>query len=464
MSPAHFARRAEKLQPSSIRKMMIIAKRLISEGRTVFELNIGQPDVPCIPVFLDAIAARGREGRLNYAPFIGENCLRQAYARYLNDHFDRRGAQHLVVDSENVLVTCGASHALTSTFLSICDPGDEILCVEPFFPPYTGFLGIADGVLRSIPTYAEQGFALPTIEEMERYITPKTRALLFTSPSNPSGKILSPQEVTRLARLALKFDIFLIADEVYREMVLGDREAFSILQVDLEPAEMERLKHRIIVIDSASKAFSLCGARIGFVISRPEIIQKISLVNAHTVACVSDILQHGVAVAYEHVIKNPSFFTELRRTYRERLEAAMEAIHKYLPWAIVPRPDGAFYVMIQFPEIEDITEYCLFMLEKFNVDNETVAVTPAASFYLSPGRGRNEMRLALVVSPEKIKRSIFIMAEAYKAYKAYLKEQGKDIVAQNSRRLSNNDRGYINQENPSDCTGCAGYSVEAIVE
>ncbi|MFZ2956362.1 MAG: aminotransferase class I/II-fold pyridoxal phosphate-dependent enzyme [Candidatus Ozemobacteraceae bacterium] len=439
MSPAHFARRVDDLQPSSIRKMMMIAKRLISEGKTVYELNIGQPDIPCIPVFPEALAVRGRDRQINYSAYVGETFLRETYARYLNHHFDQRGVQHLIVDTDNVLVTCGASHALTNTFLAICDPGDEVLCIEPFFPPYSGFLAIADGVLRTIPTYAEQGFALPSLEEMERYVTPKTRAILFNSPSNPSGKIFSREEITRLARLALKFDIFLIADEVYREMVLGDREAFSILQVELEPAEMERLKHRVIVIDSASKSFSLCGARIGFVISRPEIIQKVALVNAHTVACVSDILQYGVAVAYDHVFANPSYFTEMRKTYRDRLEAAMEAVHEYLPWALVPKPDGAFYVMIQYPEFDDITDYCMFMLEKFNLGNETVAVTPAASFYQSPGRGRNEMRLALVVSPEKIRRSIYIMSEAYKAYKVYLENQGKPALSQGGHRLSGRD-------------------------
>ena len=433
MSPAHFARRVDHLQPSSIRKMMMIARRLIGEGKTVFELNIGQPDFPCIPAFTEAMRDVTRSGTVTYSPFVGEARLREAFAGYINDQFDRRGVSHLIVDPENILVTVGASHALTNVFLSLVDPGDEILAIEPFFPPYVGFLGVAGGVLRTVPTYAEQDFVLPPMEELERYITTRTRAILFNSPNNPSGKIFTGEEVTRLARLALKYDLFLIADEVYREMVLGKREMFSILQVDLPPAEMERLKQRMIIVDSASKSFSLCGARIGFVISRPEIIEKVAMVNAHTVACVSDIMQLAMAKAYEQVRGNPSYFAELRNTYAARLDAAMEAIAEHMPWAVAPRPDGAFYLMIQFPELEDVTEFSLFMLEKFNVDNETVAVTPAASFYQSPGRGRNEVRLALVVDPDKIRRSIQIMGKAYTAYKAHLEAEGRPIVVAANR-------------------------------
>ena len=428
MNQSRFAQRVDNMVPSSIRQMMAIAKRLISEGKTVYELNIGQPDVACISVFPEAISAKAREGHLNYSPFIGETYLRQTYARYLNHHFDGRKVNHLVVDTENVLVTVGASHALTNTFLAICNPGDEILVIEPFFSPYVGFLAVSGGVMRSVPTFAEQNFVLPSAEEIEKRITPRTKAILFNSPNNPSGKILTRDEVTCLARVALKHDLFLIADEVYREMVLGDQENFSVLQLELEPEEMERIKQHIIMIDSASKTFALCGARIGFIVARPEIIEKISRVTAHTVASVSDLLQYGVAAAYDYAFSHPEFFQELRRTYRDRLEAAMDAIQSYMPHVIAPRPDGAFYLMIQFPEIEDIKDYCHFMLERFNLANETVCVTPASSFYLTPGRGRNEIRLALVVEPEKIRRSILIMSEAYKAYQLYRSNKSRPLL------------------------------------
>lgn len=415
-----FADRLKHLTPSPIRQMMAIAKELVAEGKTVYELNIGQPDIKCIPDFAEAINQKASSGQINYAPFIGEKYLRETFARYLNHYFDRRRVSHLVVDTENVLVTVGASHALSNTFLAICNPGDEILAIEPFFSPYHGFLSVAGGVLKTVPTKAEDGFALPSEEEIEKYITPKTKAILFNSPNNPSGKIFSKEEVERLARVALKNDLFIIGDEVYREMILGKDEAFSLLQVNFDDEDTnEKYKNLLIVVDSASKSFSLCGVRIGFAVAKPDLVKKISLVNAHTVACVSDLLQYGVASAYDAVLSQPDYLESLRETYRTRLDATMEAIKEFLPSVVAPRPDGAFYLMIKFPELEDVTEFCHFMLEKFNLGGETVAVTPAHAFYQNPDLGKNEIRVALVVSPEKMRRSIKIISEALKAYKIY---------------------------------------------
>ena len=195
MLEERYANRVKYLSPSPIRKMMAIAKQLVLEGKTVYELNIGQPDIECIPEFIERVQEKAATGQINYAPFVGEKYLRETYARYLNDYFDRRRASHLVVDTENVLVTAGATHALSNTFLAICEPGDEILCIEPYFTPYTGFLAVSGGILKSVPTNAEDGFALPSAEEIEKHITPKTRAILFNSPNNPSGKIFTPAEV-----------------------------------------------------------------------------------------------------------------------------------------------------------------------------------------------------------------------------------------------------------------------------
>ncbi|MBI3038107.1 aminotransferase class I/II-fold pyridoxal phosphate-dependent enzyme, partial [bacterium] len=371
------AQRTGDLHPSSIRRMMGISKRLIMEGKTVYELNIGQPDIPCIPIFSEAISSKVREGHLNYSPYIGETYLRETFSRYLNRYFDRQGTSHLVTDTNNVLVTCGASHALAITFMALCDPGDEILCVEPFFEPYKGLLAVSGGILKPIPTSAESGFALPSSEEIEKLITSKTKGILYNSPNNPSGKIFTKEEVTKLSKIAIKHNIFIIADEVYREMVLGNQEAFSLLQVELEKGEMEKFKHRIIVIDSASKAFSVCGARVGFIVARPEVIEKLSLLAFHSVASISDLMQFGVSAAYDHVFTDRTYFESLRKTYRERLDSAIIAVKDFLSWAVVPKPNGAFYLMIQFADVEDASDFCLFILEKFNLGNETVAVTPA---------------------------------------------------------------------------------------
>lgn len=424
-----FADRVKNLNPSSIRKIMAIAKELIAHGKTVYELNIGQPDIECISEFADAVSRRAHTGQINYSPYVGEKYLRETYARYLNNYFDRRREPHLVIDTDNVLVTVGASQALNNAFLAICNPGDEVLTIEPFFTPYSGFLAVAGGVIKTIPTSAEQDFALPDEEEIEKHITPKTKAILVNSPNNPSGKIYSRAEMERLAHVCIRHDLFLISDEVYREMILGEEEAFSVFQLDMGNDEMnEKLKNLLIVVDSASKSFSLCGVRIGFLVARKPIIDRISLVTAHTVACVSDLAQYGVASAYDAVLAQPDYLLQLRRTYRERLEATMEAIREYLPDVVAPRPSGAFYLMVKFPAFEDITEFCYFMLEKFNMGGETVAVTPAGDFYLGSGRGRNEIRIALVVAPEKMRRSIQIISEALRAFKGFKANQVRPML------------------------------------
>ncbi len=429
MFAERYADRVEYLSPSSIRKMMAIARELIAHGKTVYELNIGQPDIKCVPEFTEAIARKADTGQINYSPIVGETYLRETYARYLNNFFDRQRKPHLVIDTENVLITVGASHALTATFLGICNPGDEVLVVEPYFSPYKGFLAIAGGTLRAIPTRAEDDFALPPAEEIEKLITPRTRAIIFNSPNNPSGKIYSAEEVERLARICIEHNLFIISDEVYREMTLSDEEAFSVLQVDFgNDAMNEKLKNAIIMIDSASKTFSLCGVRIGFAVARQPILEKLALVVAHTTACVSDIMQYGVAGAYDAILSQPSYLEDMRQVYRERLEATIAAVREYLPDVIAPKPSGAFYVMLKFPAFEDITEFSHFVLERFNIGNETVAVTPAASFYLTPGRGTNEIRIALVVSPEKMRRSIHIIAEALKAFGHFKANQVRPML------------------------------------
>ena len=423
-----FAERSKLLKPSSIRQMMAIAKELLAQGKTVYELNIGQPDIPCIPEFVEGVARKADSRQINYSPYNGEKYLRETYARYLNNYFDRRGEGHFVIDTENVLICAGASHCLSNIFLTICNPGDEVITFEPFFSPYQGFLAIAGGVLKAIPTEAENDFAIPSAEVIESYITPKTKAILINTPNNPSGKIMTREELERIARICVEHDIYLISDEVYREMIIGDEEAVSILQIDLQDEYLnDKLTSRMIMVDSASKTFSLCGVRIGFIVSLQPIVDTLALVNAHTVACISDIMQYGVASAYDAVLWRPEYIEEFRRTYRDRLEATMDAIEKYLPDCIVSRPKGAFYVMVKFPELEDVTDFCHYTLEKFNMGGETVAMTPAKGFYLDPKRGKNEVRLALVVDPAKMCRSIQIISQSLKAYKRHIANQNSHL-------------------------------------
>lgn len=423
-----FADRISSLSPSPIRKIMEKAIEVKEHGKYVYELNIGQPDVPFISDFGDAITEKVKEGHASYTPYIGVKYLRETYARYLNHYFDVRGVRHLVLDTENIHVTNSGAHAICCTFLTICNPGDEVLAVEPYFSPYKSFLAVSGGVLKAIPTRAENGYALPQADDIEKLITPKTRAIIVNSPNNPSGKIYSYEEMERLARICVKHDLYFISDEVYREMYLTEEPPTSVFQIDLKDEALnQKLMNRIICIDSCSKSFSLCGIRIGFAISKKPIVDKIALATVQTVTSVSDLLQYGAAAAYDAVLTKSDFLINLRNTYRERLEASMEAIHEFLPHVIAPKPTGTFYIMIKFPELEDVTDFCYYMLEKFNLGGETVAVTPAKDFYLSEDAGKNEIRIALVLPPEKMRRSIYIISEALKNYKMYKESDNKKL-------------------------------------
>ncbi|MBF0409305.1 MAG: aminotransferase class I/II-fold pyridoxal phosphate-dependent enzyme [Candidatus Riflebacteria bacterium] len=432
MCALHFSQRVSEFRPSSIRKMSAISIQQKKLGKTVYELNIGQPDISGIPAFGKYLSELCSQNYYSYSPYIGEATLRENYAKYLNFYFDRTSSPHLTIDSDNVTITVGAVQALCNTFLALCNPGDEILCVEPFFPVYATSIAVSGGVLRTIPTYAEQNFALPEFEELERYINPKTRAILLNNPNNPSGKIFSKDEVMRLVKLSLKYDIFLISDEVYREMYLAGKQPFSVLQADLSREEMDRFIHRLIVIDSASKTFALTGTRLGIVVARPEIIEKISLVTFNTVGSVSDVMQKSLARTYEFATSNTKFFDEMRKVYAERLEVAMNEISNFSS-VFVPKPEGAFYLILKFPELEDVTEFALFMLQEFSKNNETVAMTPAADFYLTPGRGKNEIRLALVVDCEKTRKSMGLIKEGYAAYMQKLKTQNHGKIEQKNQ-------------------------------
>ena len=237
----------------------------------VYELNIGQPDIPFIPDFGTAITEKIKEGHTSYTPYIGVKYLRETYARYLNHYFDKRGVYHLVLDTDNIHVTNSGAHAICCTFMTICNPGDEVLAVEPFFSPYKSFLAVSGGILKPIPTHAENDYALPEANEIEKLITKKTRAIIVNSPNNPSGKIYSYEEMERLARICVKHDLYFISDEVYREMYLTDEPPTSVFQIDLKDEELnQKLMNRIICIDSCSKTFSLCGIRVGFAISKKQ--------------------------------------------------------------------------------------------------------------------------------------------------------------------------------------------------
>lgn len=411
------AKRINLLHPSPILSMIPIAQEVAAKGIRIHPLFIGQPGIKCMPDFVKGLAEKAETRMSNYSSIQGELKLRQSYANYINHYFDHRGAKHYEVTPDNVLVQVGGSNAVANALLAICDPDDEVLTIEPYFAQYNGQSGVAGAIVKAVPTTIESNFALPSQEVIESYITPRTKVLVINSPNNPSGKIYSMEELKLLAKICLKHGLYFMSDEVYREMIMGDNEAVSLLQLDLGNEGLnEEFQSRLIVIDSVSKVFSLCGARVGFVVARPYLLDAIASVSAYNCAAVSDALQIGVARAYDEIIKDRSFINGYRKMYRERRDAAIEAIEKYMPDAVVSKPEGAFYLTLKVNGIEDPMDFALYTLGEFTYEKETVAVTAASDFYQDPARGKGQLRLALVVPPEEMIRSIEILSYAVKAY------------------------------------------------
>lgn len=411
------ANKVNALKPSAILSLIPVAKEVSDKGIKIHPLFIGVPGIECMPSFIKGLEEKVETRMSNYSPVQGELELRKSYSNYINNYFDKRGVKHLEVTPENVLVQVGGSNALLNILLAICNPGDEVLTIEPFFSQYAGHAAVAEATVKAIPTRIENNFALPSQEEIENYISPKTKVLIINSPNNPSGKIYRKEDLTFLAKICLKHNLYFLSDEVYREMILGDNEADSLLQIDLGDEKLnEEFQDRLIIVDSVSKIFSLCGARVGFVIARPYLLKAIANISSYNCAAVNDAVQIGVAKAYDEIVKDRSFINNFRKLYKKRLDAALEAFQKYLPNAIVSKPDGAFYLSIKFPEVDDPLKFALFTLGEFQYENETVAITASTDFYQNPERAKGQFRLALVVPPEEMKRSIEILSYALKAY------------------------------------------------
>lgn len=419
-----FAERVQTLAPSPILSMIPIISKLKNEGVKVHSLFIGQPGIPCYPEFTEAVKEKLNSGMSVYSPIMGETKLIDSYVEYYNDYLERRGLKHPQVEGHNVVVTVGGSAAALNTLLAIVNPDDEILAVEPTFPQYIGQCEMCCGKVKAIPTKIEENFALPSDEVIESKINSKTRAIIINSPNNPTGKIFSYEEIQRLAKICVKHNIYLISDEVYKEVILGDEEAVSLLHADLGSDELNKRYHELlVVIDSVSKIFSLCGARVGFVIASKSVAEKIALVGTYNYAAVSDLIQYGVAESYKTILKDRSFIDAYRKLFRERLDIALETLKEYLPDAIIAKPKGAFYLVVKIKEIKDVPDFCVWALQNFKYENETVAVASAGEFYVNPDDGQGQIRLALVLPTEQIRRSIEIFARAVKAYLNSLKRE-----------------------------------------
>jgi len=392
----HISKRGIEIQASPIRKLKPFAERAEERGIHVYYINIGQPDIPTPQPVWDALKNFNEEV-LSYGPAQGFLELRQAIADYFVGF-------NIPLTSENVIITIGGSEAIHFSFCVVADPGEEIIIPEPFYTNYNGYAAYANVKIVPLSLKVEDGFRLPPSGEIEARINPKTKAILLCSPNNPTGTVYSSEELERVIDIVEKHDLFLIADEVYKEFVYDGISHKSIL-------EYEAIKDRVIVVDSISKRFSCCGARIGALITRNKEIYQGALKFAQARLCPPSIEQKAALAAYR---MGRDYFNPVREEYQKRRDILYEGF-KEIPGIIMDKPQGAFYIIARLP-INDSEHFVRWMLTDFHLDNETVMVAPAQGFYSSPGRGKDEVRIAYVLKEKDLRRAIVVFKEGLKKY------------------------------------------------
>lgn len=394
----NISKRGQEIQASPIRKLKPYADEAMKRGIHVYFINIGQPDIPTPQPALDAFH-NYEEKVLSYGPAQGFLELRQAIADYF-------GAHNISLDPENVIITTGGSEAIHFSFSVVADPGEEIIIPEPFYTNYNGYASYADIKIVPLTLNVEDGFRLHSVEEIEAKITPKTRAILLCSPNNPTGTVYTPEEIERVVSVVKKYDLFLIGDEVYKEFVYDGGRHKSVL-------EYEDIKDRVIVVDSISKRFSCCGARIGTVITRNRDLYQSLLRFAQARLCPPSVEQKAALAAYR---MNPDYFQSVREEYEKRRNLLYEGL-KDIPEIVMHKPQGAFYIIVRLP-IKDSEHFVLWMLKEFHLDNETVMVAPAQGFYRSPGKGKDEVRIAYVLNEKDMRRAIEVLKAGLNKYRS----------------------------------------------
>lgn len=398
MELPHLAVRANAYPPSPIRKLLPYAKAAEAAGHKVFYLNIGEPDLPTPSVFIEAMRSY-QHPHIPYAPSQGHPTLLKAVQQY----FAKDG---YAFDLSDLQITQGATDALLFSFFVICNPGDEILTPEPFYPNYLAFTKQLDINLVGIPTFAADGYAIPSIETIEKKITAKTRAILIANPSNPSGRVYRKEELLRLITIAKKHNLWLIGDELYRKLTFGTNQAISF-------AAFPDVQDRVIIVDSVSKRYSACGARIGCLLCKNQLfMQKIHRLGQSRLG-VSLLDQLGAAALYE---LPESHIEWTRAQYLARIETVIKKI-KTNPEIRYVRPEGAFYMMLEIPVI-NAEAFALWLIQSFAYQGQRLLVTPGKDFYVDPSRGKQEIRIAFVLEPKAMAKAMDILLAGLKAYQA----------------------------------------------
>jgi aspartate aminotransferase len=392
----NFSTKGMNMPASPIRKLVPFADNAKKNGIKVFHLNIGQPDIKTPEIVIDAI----KNINLNliaYSPSQGYESYRNKLASYYQNN-------QIDIEANDIMVTTGGSEALSIAIGSIADPDDEIIIPEPFYANYNGFA--KQNAVNVVPIHSsiDNNFALPPIAEFEKLITPKTKAILYSNPGNPTGYVYSKDEISQLRDLALKYDIYIIADEVYREFIYGDTTHHSILHE-------EGMENHAIIIDSVSKRYSMCGARIGTFITKNKELMQVAMKFAQARLSPPTLGQ----IASEAAIETPkSYFEEVINEYKDRRDTLVAKL-KEIEGVKVAEPKGAFYIIAELP-VDNTDKFAQWLLEEFNDNNETVMVAPASGFYSTKGQGTRQIRMAYVLKKENLIRSAELLKLAIDQY------------------------------------------------
>lgn len=388
--------KAHEMPASPIRKLVPYAEAAKKKGIKIYHLNIGQPDIVTPDTFLKAIKDADVKV-LEYSHSAGNESYRKKLCNYYKSY-------NINIEPSEVIITNGGSEAISIAMMTCFNPGDEIIIPEPFYANYNGFSVAANVTVKPIKSSIESGFALPPISDFEKLITPKTKGIMICNPGNPTGYLYTKAELEALKDLVKKYDLFLLSDEVYREFCYDGKEYVSVMH-------LSGIENNVILLDSISKRYSACGARIGAMISKNKEVMSAALKFAQARLSPPSYGQIGAEAALD---TPASYFAEVKKEYIARRDFVIDALNK-IPGVFCPKPSGAFYCIARLP-IDNADKFCQWLLEDFNYNQQTVMLAPATGFYSTPGSGMNEVRLAYVLNLNDLNNAMICLNEALAKY------------------------------------------------
>lgn len=399
MKKIKVSNRLLKVPASPIRKLVPFANEAKKKGVKVYHLNIGDPDIKTPKVMIDVLR-KWKDNPIRYGQSKGEPIFLEAVKSY----YHKLGYKFIFTD--DIQITLGGSEAISLSMFAVCEPGDEIIIFEPLYTNYNSYAVINDIKLIPIKTEGKTGFHLPPVKKIEEKITKKTKAILITNPNNPTGTVLTKDEMEMIVMIAKKYSLFIISDETYREFVYDNKKFVSLFDY------MEEIPDKAIVLDSMSKRYSLCGARLGILVSKnKEVVDGVLRIAQGRLS--AGLVDQYMGAKLTEVSKD--YFQKVHREYQKRRDVLYNGLKK-IKGVFLEKPEGAFYTIVKLP-VDDAEDFCRWLLTDFRYKNETVMLAPASGFYASKGLGKNEVRIAYVLNVDDLQKSIEILRRALVKYK-----------------------------------------------